>query len=1369
MRVKLFISTRNWFFVIIGIIAGALPLQVRAQYSNVPVTGFNADIVADGTTNPDATASTTADVDGVDYVFATSSFYPSAAGAACTANGFPNPTVTSTTSTNITYTFQPATANNSLRLAAAANGTLTLVTPTTASNLFLVCLGGSGNAPFSAQVNFSDGTSETISSNAPDWCAGSTIYRLTAAQYYRIHRTSTTCEGALCQYLYEATLSISPSNYMKLINSITITNTGAAAIVNVLAVGKRNAFNPGQNYTTNGNAVQNDCHTYTLTNAQITQSGSVWNNNKINLTQPFSFLFDIYLGTSDGGADGIAFVLQPISTSIGSVGNGLGFGGVSPSVAVTIDTYQNSTDGDPVFDHIAIQKNGNLDHTTTNNLAGPVTAINGNNNIEDGQWHKLKVVWNPATTTLDTYVDGSLRVTTTEDFVNTTFASDPMVYWGFSGSTGALFNLQRFRTTLEPHFHYNINQNFCVNQAINFVDSTVSFSSISTIIWDFGDGSNLDSVNVNPTHTYTTAGTYTVSQTVRGADGCEETYTQTITIGAKPVPAFSISDSCVSSNIQFTDLTPGTMNNWYWNLADGNPAVTIQNPITSYATPGIKLIKFAVTNQQGCKSDTLIKPITIYAGPTAAFTFTDSVCLGSPTIFHDNSSSSGLALSNWSWTYDDSAFVTHVQDPTHVFTTPGLHTVTLTVATSGGGSCSSATITHQVFVVDKPRAAIRVLYPCQAQQVQLLDSSYATDGSVITSWWWDLGNGQFSNQQNPLVTYTTSGPVTIHLVVYNASGCISDTLTKTINVSPKPIAAFSYNDSCVNNSIQFTDISNNPTAVSWYWNLADGNPAVTIQNPLTTYTTPGIKLIKFAVTSGAGCKSDTLIKPINIIPRPTALFSFTDSVCLGAATAFFDNSTVTGGVLNSWSWVYDDSAFATHVHNPSHIFTTPGLHTVTLTVSSTITNACPAFITHNVFVIDKPRAGIKVIIPCEQQQVQLLDSSYTTDGLAVTSWWWDLGNGQYSNQQNPQVTYTTPGPVTIHHVVFNAHGCRSDTISFVINVADKPVPTFSHTAPLCTSNIIQFSDISTVSAGTVNQWEWIYNNSIFATTQQSSLDFPGGTHTVGLSVTSSLGCKSDTVYQSFTMLTKPQITMHFSDTCKYAPINFSAQETPTNIGITSWHWDLGDGQLQSTNNFSHTYNANGNYTISLYAISSEGCSSDVMTGIVHVYGTNAFAGNDIIAAIHEPVQLNATGGISYQWSPSQGLSATNIGNPVATVDHDMTYYLVASTPEGCESFDTIKIKAYLGPEIYVPTAFTPNGDWLNDVFKPTYVGIKYLFDFSVFNRYGQKIFSTTDLGKGWDGTYMGARQDIGTYVWVISAGDYKGKPHFKKGTILIIR
>lgn len=191
--------------------------------------------------------------------------------------------------------------------------------------------------------------------------------------------------------------------------------------------------------------------------------------------------------------------------------------------------------------------------------------------------------------------------------------------------------------------------------------------------------------------------------------------------------------------------------------------------------------------------------------------------------------------------------------------------------------------------------------------------------------------------------------------------------------------------------------------------------------------------------------------------------------------------------------------------------------------------------------------------------------------------------------------------------------------------------------------------------------------------------------------------------------------------------------------------------------------------VTLYGMSVFGCTSDTTRKMINIYGTKAFAGNDIVAAANQPVQLNASGGLSYQWLPPVGLSASNIPNPVATNVADRNYFLKAYTPEGCESYDTVQIKIYKGPEIYVPGAFTPNGDAVNDVLKALPVGITSFDYFIVYNRYGQIIFKTNDFAKGWDGRLKGKDQDSGSFIWMAAATDFKGNKIVRKGTVLLIR
>ncbi len=166
----------------------------------------------------------------------------------------------------------------------------------------------------------------------------------------------------------------------------------------------------------------------------------------------------------------------------------------------------------------------------------------------------------------------------------------------------------------------------------------------------------------------------------------------------------------------------------------------------------------------------------------------------------------------------------------------------------------------------------------------------------------------------------------------------------------------------------------------------------------------------------------------------------------------------------------------------------------------------------------------------------------------------------------------------------------------------------------------------------------------------------------------------------------------------------------------------------------------------------------------------AFAGNDTAVVVGQPLQLNARGGDVYFWTPATGLTNQDIPNPVANLNDDITYILRVASNEGCFAFDTVNVRVFkTDPDIFVPTAFTPNGDRLNDVLVPIPAGISELEFFRVYNRWGELVFSTTEFGKGWDGKISGKEQGTDTFAWYVKGRDYTGKVIFKKGNTTLIR
>jgi gliding motility-associated-like protein len=161
---------------------------------------------------------------------------------------------------------------------------------------------------------------------------------------------------------------------------------------------------------------------------------------------------------------------------------------------------------------------------------------------------------------------------------------------------------------------------------------------------------------------------------------------------------------------------------------------------------------------------------------------------------------------------------------------------------------------------------------------------------------------------------------------------------------------------------------------------------------------------------------------------------------------------------------------------------------------------------------------------------------------------------------------------------------------------------------------------------------------------------------------------------------------------------------------------------------------------------------------------------DTTAVLGEPLYLSASGGDTYTWSPSIWLNDATSRTPVALPQDDITYTVTATTAQGCIGTDLINIKLYkMDPDLYVPNAFSPNGDGNNDILKPILLGMRDLHFFKVFNRSGQLVFSTTAKNDGWDGTFKGVAQDPGTFVWMAEGVNYRGELRQKKGTTVLIR
>lgn len=228
-------------------------------------------------------------------------------------------------------------------------------------------------------------------------------------------------------------------------------------------------------------------------------------------------------------------------------------------------------------------------------------------------------------------------------------------------------------------------------------------------------------------------------------------------------------------------------------------------------------------------------------------------------------------------------------------------------------------------------------------------------------------------------------------------------------------------------------------------------------------------------------------------------------------------------------------------------------------------------------------------------------------------------------------------------------------------------------------------------------------------------------------------------------------------------------------GGTGFEWTP-SRYLSSTQVANPVVSQPSNITYYLHVTDTYGCHS-LKADSVFVFvqpPARLYAGEDTAVAMNQPLQLqaidvNGLGFSTYHWSPGTGLNNPNIANPVAVLTAEYTQFIVeASTAAHCIGTDTIVVKTYRGPEIYVPTTFTPNGDGLNDLIRAIPIGMKSFHFFRIFNRFGETVFSTTDERMGWNGYYKGKKQNLNTFVWIAEAVDYKGNVIQRKGTFSIL-
>ena len=360
------------------------------------------------------------------------------------------------------------------------------------------------------------------------------------------------------------------------------------------------------------------------------------------------------------------------------------------------------------------------------------------------------------------------------------------------------------------------------------------------------------------------------------------------------------------------------------------------------------------------------------------------------------------------------------------------------------------------------------------------------------------------------------------------------------------------------------------------------------------------------------------------------------------------------------------------------------------------------------------------------------------------------------------VTYVTTNSINVqagNNTVYvkDANNCVKEKLITVGLTNTLFVNTIKDTT-ICEANTIQ---LNTVSNGTT--FIWNPSSNLSNATILSPIATPV-TNTKYYITATLGGCiKNDSVTVSIN--TAP-IANAGSDTSFCVGKSYELQGS----GGSTYKWQPSTGLSNSVvSNPTTTPNNSIKYWLSV--IDNKGCKS-LIADTVSINVTPpiiAYVGRDTTILLGHPYQLQAIGAIFYTWTPTIGLSNPNIANPVAILYNAQTYTVKATTADGCVGEATITLTVLKGPGIYVPTAFTPNNDGLNDQLKIFAVGVAKFNYFKIFNRYGIMIFYSTNINNTWNATYKGIPQPTGTYIYMVSGNTENGREIYKKGTVVLLR
>ena len=862
--------------------------------------------------------------------------------------------------------------------------------------------------------------------------------------------------------------------------------------------------------------------------------------------------------------------------------------------------------------------------------------------------------------------------------------------------------------------------------------------------WHFGDGTPISTV-FEPVHTYyNTSGanvTDNLTLLVRNNHTCYDSLTKAVTIYPEISTDFTIdkTQGCQPLTINFlsnnTNILTGT--DFYWTFGDGTFS-TKQNPLphsySNYLSNSVdKTIKLNAVSQYGC-SDSISKQITVFPYIFAKFAV-DKASVCSEEEFEIDRSATNGGIDEYQWDFNndgiidatrsDAVFNHNISNST---LSPQNTTIKLNVTNTQGCDTSwtqSLVVypeIHSVFSIDNSET-------CYPHNTVLYNTS-SNKGVVATRFFWDFGDGSVSVSADDYINYVfhnfdnnNDAQYTIRLIAESDYEC-KDTMSQTITIHPKPKSDFNFpvTVDCPPFPVTFNN-SSRGTGLGYEWDFDDLSAVSTEENPTHIFNNNSYEISEYNIelisTTMFGCK-DTISKPILIYPKVNVDFSASEWQACSPVVIDFDGSAQN---QNQVTWYIDDAAFST-LENTSYRFvnSTPDNLTYNIRFKATSLYNCTADTSKVVTIFPSPEAEFipDPILQDFNTETDISEVEFTNytqhQGSGTWSYQWSYGDGtgDANDQESFIKEYIIWGdiynknriPVTLTAWNKNNPQCRDSVCHDII--INPPIPEIDIAEDVggCAPLFVQFTSTTKYIYEDSYAWDFGYDNDSSTEVAPSYLYTQPGVYIVKLTVEGDGGLNWD--YKKITVFSQPIIDFTFAPGIVMEGSS-SEKDTLVKFFNSTIHgdeylWEFGDGGISFEKEPTHLYEDTGRYYVTLMATSIEGCM-DTLTS---------------------PVPVIVEG-------------ARQLDFPDA--------FIVSSSGPADENYDPSE----------------PN----LSIFRPVARGVeKYRLE--IYNRWGELIFVSEDVNKGWNGYVDGklVKQDV--YIWRVTATFTGGKPMIKAGDVTML-